>query len=126
MLTSDGLSLSFSLNMVGRSVCLDHLESCGGRMHVAGRVTNARQVEGRSQMKGGHWSPLWGLGTRQPHLEKQEVLGRTNRLLSFDTPWTAQKKMPLIILHCCRNVFTVMLPSNDRGIHRLFAKTWTT
>jgi hypothetical protein len=49
---------------------------------------------------------------------KQEILGRTNRLLSCDTTRTAWKTMPLIILHCRENVSTELLPSNDRGIHR--------
>jgi hypothetical protein len=49
---------------------------------------------------------------------KQDVLGRTNRLLSFDTTWTAQKTMPPTILRCRGNVFTELLSSSDRGIHR--------
>jgi hypothetical protein len=43
---------------------------------------------------------------------KQEVLGRTNRLFSFDTTWTAYKTTPPTILRRCKP-----LPSNDRGIH---------
>jgi hypothetical protein len=48
---------------------------------------------------------------------KQIVLGRTNRLLSFDTTRTAWETMPPIILRCRRNVFTKPLPSSDRGIY---------
>jgi hypothetical protein len=48
---------------------------------------------------------------------EQEVLEITNRLLSFDTTRTVQKTPPTI-LRCRGNVFTELLPSNDRGIHR--------
>jgi hypothetical protein len=41
----------------------------------------------------------------------------TNHLLSFDMTWTAQKMLPPAIFHCCRNVFTELLPRNNRGIH---------
>jgi hypothetical protein len=51
----------------------------------------------------------------------QEVLGRTNRLLSFDTKRTAYKTMrPTILLslrrRCHGEVVTEPLPSNDRGM----------
>jgi hypothetical protein len=49
---------------------------------------------------------------------KQGVLGRTNRLISFDTTRTAYKTSPSIILLCCGNAFTELLPSNDMGIHK--------
>jgi hypothetical protein len=49
---------------------------------------------------------------------EQEVLGRINRLLSFSTTWTAQKTTPPTIIFCRVNVFTKLLPSNDRGIYR--------
>jgi hypothetical protein len=49
--------------------------------------------------------------------EIQEVLVRTNCLLSFDTTWTSWKVTHPRILHCRGNVFTEPLPSNDRGIH---------
>jgi hypothetical protein len=49
---------------------------------------------------------------------KQEVLGIINRLFSFDTTRTAQKTTPPTILRCRGDVFTELLPSNDRGIHR--------
>jgi hypothetical protein len=57
---------------------------------------------------------------------KQEVLGRTNRLLSFNTTCAAYETMfqtiPLLLhvhadCQCRGNVFTMPLPSNDRGIH---------
>jgi hypothetical protein len=48
---------------------------------------------------------------------KQEVLGRTNRLLSFDT-WTAQKTTPPTIPRFRGNVFTEPLPSNDKKRER--------
>jgi hypothetical protein len=47
---------------------------------------------------------------------KQEVLGRTNRLLSYETTRTPKKTTPPTILRCCGNVFTELLPSNDKGI----------
>jgi hypothetical protein len=53
---------------------------------------------------------------------KQEVLERTDSLLSFDTTWTAQKTVSQTILRCRGNVFTEPLPSNDRRdtqTHRL-------
>jgi hypothetical protein len=49
---------------------------------------------------------------------KEEVLGRTNSLISFDTTRTSQRNIPPAILRCCENVFTELLPRNDRGIHR--------
>jgi hypothetical protein len=49
---------------------------------------------------------------------KLEVVGRTNRLLSFDTTRTAQETTPPTILPCSGNVLTELLPSNDRMIHR--------
>jgi hypothetical protein len=53
----------------------------------------------------------------------------TNHLLSFDI-WTVQKILPPAIFHCCRNIFTELLPRNNRGIHgqthRPYSdKTWT-
>jgi hypothetical protein len=49
------------------------------------------------------------------HLNKQHVLGRTNRLLP-DTTWTAQKTKPLILrCHGDVHVFIKPLFSNDRG-----------
>jgi hypothetical protein len=47
-------------------------------------------------------------------ITKQEVLGRTNLLLSFDTTRTAKKATPQTILHCSRNVLIKPLPSNGR------------
>jgi hypothetical protein len=52
----------------------------------------------------------------------QEVLGRTNRLLPFDTTRTHRKRrlQQFFVVACilCRgNVFTEPLPSNDRTIH---------
>jgi hypothetical protein len=44
-----------------------------------------------------------------------QVLGRTNRLLSFDTTRAAQKTTRPTILRYRGNVFTEPLPSNDRG-----------
>jgi hypothetical protein len=43
--------------------------------------------------------------------------GRTNRLQSFDMRRTAYKTTPPIIC-CLGKVFTELLPSNDRDIHR--------
>jgi hypothetical protein len=50
--------------------------------------------------------------------------GKTNHLLSFDMTPTLQKTMPPTIIHCCRNIITELLPSNDRGINfnKAFAK----
>jgi hypothetical protein len=42
-------------------------------------------------------------------------MGGTNRLLSFDTTWTARKTTPPTIPPCRRNVFTEPLPSNVIG-----------
>jgi hypothetical protein len=57
---------------------------------------------------------------------KTEILGGTNRLLSFYTTRTAQETTrPIVILLrvCCSNVCTEPLPSNDNVIqiqtHRL-------
>jgi hypothetical protein len=49
---------------------------------------------------------------------KQEILGIINCIFSFDTARTAQKTAPPTILRCIGNVFTELLPRNDRGIHR--------
>jgi hypothetical protein len=49
---------------------------------------------------------------------KQDILWRTNRLLSFDMLWTTYKMTPPKILLCRRNVFTELLPSNGKGKHR--------
>jgi hypothetical protein len=49
---------------------------------------------------------------------KQEVLGRTNSLLSFDTTRTACKTTPPTILRCSRNALTELFPSNNKGIYR--------
>jgi hypothetical protein len=49
----------------------------------------------------------------------RKLIGRINRLFSFDTTRTAQKTTPQTVLRCRGNVFTELLPSNDRGIHRL-------
>jgi hypothetical protein len=51
-------------------------------------------------------------------INKQEVLERPNRLLSYNTTWSAQKTPPPTVLHCRGNVFTELFPSNDIGIHR--------
>jgi hypothetical protein len=54
---------------------------------------------------------------KENNKKKKGVLGRTN-LLSSDTTRTAQKTTPPTILRCRGNVFTELLPSNERGIHR--------
>jgi hypothetical protein len=46
---------------------------------------------------------------------KQEILGRTSSLLTFDTTRTAYKTTPPTILCCHGNVFTEFLPSSDGG-----------
>jgi hypothetical protein len=54
-------------------------------------------------------------------MSKEEVLGRTNRLLLFHTTRTSYKTArPTILLlfvciRCRGNVFTEPLPSNDTG-----------
>jgi hypothetical protein len=48
----------------------------------------------------------------------KKILGKTNRLLSFDMTWTAKKTTPATIIRCRGNVFTELLPTKDRGIHR--------
>jgi hypothetical protein len=55
-----------------------------------------------------------------PYSDKrnQEVLGRTNSLLSFRTTWLPLKPTPPIIFRFHGHVFTESLPSNDMGIHR--------
>jgi hypothetical protein len=57
-----------------------------------------------------------GLGADRKIL--QEVPGRTNRLISVDTTRTAQKMTPPTIFRCSGNVFTKLLPSNDRRIYK--------
>jgi hypothetical protein len=51
-------------------------------------------------------------------LKRQEVLETTDCLFSYDTIQTAQKTRPPAILRCNQNVFTELVPSNDREIHR--------
>jgi hypothetical protein len=99
------LSLSFYINMVGRSVGPDHLESCASasRQCAACRVTHVRQVEGRGQIKG-------ILISKSKFLEEL--------ITYFPDTWTKQKMMPPIILHFHGNVFTELLPSNNMGIYR--------
>jgi hypothetical protein len=46
-------------------------------------------------------------------INKQEVLGRTNRLFPL-----IPHGPPPTILHCRGNVFTKLLPSNEKGIYR--------
>jgi hypothetical protein len=48
---------------------------------------------------------------------KEEVRGRIDHLLSFDTTWTKQKTMHPTILCCHGTIFSELLPINDRGIH---------
>jgi hypothetical protein len=48
---------------------------------------------------------------------KQVVLGRTNRLLSFDTTRTALKTTTATVRSCRGNVFTKLSPNNDKGLH---------
>jgi hypothetical protein len=54
---------------------------------------------------------------------EQEILGRTKRLLSFDTPRAAYKTTrPAVLLFyvyilCRGNVYTEPLSSNERGLH---------
>jgi hypothetical protein len=52
------------------------------------------------------------------HKWKQEILGRINRLLSFEVTESSQKMTPPTILRCSGNVFTELLPSNSTVIHR--------
>jgi hypothetical protein len=51
-------------------------------------------------------------------IKLQDVLERTTRLLSFDMTRTAWKTTPQTLLRCRGNVFTLLLPNNDRGRHR--------
>jgi hypothetical protein len=53
-------------------------------------------------------------GEEEEEKKEQEVLGRTNCLLSFDTTRTAQKMTHPTLLRCRGNVFTEPLPSNLR------------
>jgi hypothetical protein len=46
----------------------------------------------------------------------QQVLGRTNRICSFDT--TRDRIENDASINCHGNAFTELLPSNDSGIHR--------
>jgi hypothetical protein len=54
--------------------------------------------------------------------QKQEVLGRTNRLLSLIRHWPHRKRCVQKFFYCCLciryrgNISTEPLPSNDRGI----------
>jgi hypothetical protein len=54
---------------------------------------------------------------------KQEVLGRTNRLLSFDMRGSVHKITAPTILTCGRKDFTELLPGNDRGDTRTDPQT---
>jgi hypothetical protein len=63
------------------------------------------------------YSTKWSLDYKIT--KKQEVLGRTNNLLSFNTTWIAQKTKTPEILRCRRNVFTNLLSKNDMGTYRL-------
>jgi hypothetical protein len=56
---------------------------------------------------------------------EQEVLRITNRLLSFGVIRIAQKTISSTIICCRDNVFTELLPSNDRGKHRHIDNTRT-
>jgi hypothetical protein len=47
---------------------------------------------------------------------KQNILGRTNCLLSFHATRTAQKTMSPKCIRCHRNVFTESLPDNGRKL----------
>jgi hypothetical protein len=58
-----------------------------------------------------------GFGERRKITINQEVLGRTDHLLSFGTARTIYKTTTPTILLCSGNVFTLPLPSNDKGIH---------
>jgi hypothetical protein len=55
--------------------------------------------------------------TRQSYIIKQEVLGRMNLLLSFDTKWTAWFLCCCMCIRFHGNVFTESWPSNRRGIY---------
>jgi hypothetical protein len=55
------------------------------------------------------------LRVRNEKFKTVQVLLKANRLLSFDTTWTAKKTMPPTFLRCCVNVFTEPLPRNDKG-----------
>jgi hypothetical protein len=58
---------------------------------------------------------------------QQEVLGRINRLLPFETTPTAKKMTPPTIPLCRGNVFTEPLPDNDRDIElKLLYEWWFT
>jgi hypothetical protein len=58
------------------------------------------------------------LGRSIIYIYKQEVIGRSNHLLSFDTIWNTSKMARLKLFQCCvsircrGNVFTEPLPSN--------------
>jgi hypothetical protein len=57
---------------------------------------------------------IWGVINKESNY-KQGVLGTTTRLLSFGPHRKLRfQQIPL----CLRNVFTELLPSNDRHIHR--------
>jgi hypothetical protein len=60
-------------------------------------------------------TPIRHYGKYTPH---NEVVGRTNRLISFDTTGTTLKTTPPTILRCRGNVFTEPSLCNDRGLHR--------
>jgi hypothetical protein len=55
---------------------------------------------------------------RKERRKKQKVLGRTNRLLSFDTRRISKQIFYCwVCINCSSKVFAEPLPSNDRGIH---------
>jgi hypothetical protein len=57
---------------------------------------------------------MFGNNHKSKETNQHKILGRTTRLLSFDTTRTTKKTALPTILRCKRNVFTEPLPSNDR------------
>jgi hypothetical protein len=70
-------------------------------------------------MKGNLSGKMKGRGKSwimEHNVNKQEILGGTNRLSPFYMIWTAQKATSAIILPCRGNLFTEPLPINDRAM----------
>jgi hypothetical protein len=54
---------------------------------------------------------------KQVKVDKEKVLGKTNRLFPFHTSWTNSTILVLLLcIRCSGNVFTEPLPSNDKRI----------
>jgi hypothetical protein len=75
---------------------------------------------------GSHLTSLMSMDVVWHSLQsKQEVLGRTDRLLSFDTTRAAHETMRPTCIRSRRNVLTEPLPGSYRGLSGLEGYTQT-